>query len=104
MEAGVMAPAFIHSSGGGWSGGALEGPQELEEGPDPEAGASLGDVAVVGLGPGRAGDVEMSPRHVADELPQEQPGAERAGLTGCSHVLDVGDLRVDVLAVPVRQR
>ena len=51
----------------------------------------------------RAGDVEVGPRHAADELLQEQPGRERAAVRP-TDVLEVGHVAVEVRAVLRRQR
>ena len=64
----------------------------LDERAHAEAGAALADVAVVRVRTRRAGDVEVDPRHVADELLQEQPGGQRAAVAAGADVLDVGDV------------
>src|SRR5204863_2666025 len=51
-----------------------------------------------------AGNVEVRPRHVTDELLEEEAGSEGAAVTVAARVLDVGDLGVDLLAVVVGQR
>ena len=48
--------------------------------------------------PHRAGDVEVGPRHVADELLQEQPGGDGAAARAAD-VLEVGHVAVELLAV-----
>ncbi len=46
----------------------------------------------------------MHPREAVDELLQEHRAGDGARLAGRAHVLDVGDVGVDVLAIHGRQR
>ena len=47
---------------------AIEGAEQFDEGGGGEAGAAAGPVAVVGLGPAGAGDVDVDPRRAPHEL------------------------------------
>ena len=83
--------------------GASYGARELDERAHAEAGTTLGEVAVVGVRARRTGDVEVHPRRAVDELLQEQSGRERAAVAAAD-VLEVGDLRLELLAVLGGQR
>ena len=54
--------------------------------------------------PGRAGDVEMRPRHVADEVRQERGADDRAGLARFGRVVEVAVGALDQLVVLGVQR
>src|ERR1700759_1126566 len=58
------------------------GGQPVQQQAGAEAGAAPGELAVVGTGPGRAGDVQVGPAAAAGELAPEQGGHERGKLTG----------------------
>src|SRR6266498_3923382 len=68
------------------------------------AGRALGEVAVVGLRPGRPGDVQVHPRSPVDELLEEQARGEGGAVAVDGHVLEVGQHAVEVLAVLLGQR
>src|SRR4029453_18043810 len=72
--------------------------QPGEQGAHRDPGGALGQVAVVGLGPGRAGDVEVDPGTAVDELLEEQAG-ETGAAAAVADVLEVGQVALDVLAV-----
>src|SRR5438270_10383748 len=78
--------------------------QQLDQRPDAEAARALRRVRVVLLAASGTGDVEVSPRHVADELFEEEAGGERSAVAVAAGVADVGHLRVDQLSVRVGQR
>ena len=65
-----------------------------------EAGGALGAPRLVGVDLHRAGDVEVGPRHVADELGQEDRRRDRPAVRAAD-VLQVGDVGVEQLAVLV---
>src|SRR6201996_704079 len=66
------------------------GGQPVQQQAGAEAGAAPGELAVVGTGPGRAGDVQVGPAAAAGELAQEQGGHDRAGLTVAGAVHGAG--------------
>ena len=76
---------------------------QLDQGAGAEGGGALGEPPVVGVGVHRAGDVEVDPRRVADELLQEQRRGDRPAV-GAADVLEVGDVALEQLAVVVVQR
>src|SRR5690348_6317326 len=77
---------------------------EFDERTNAEAGATLGDVVVIGRRACRPRDVEVRPRHLARELLQEQARSQRAAVATGADVAQVGDLGVEHLAVLHRQR
>src|SRR5262245_1716213 len=54
------------------------------------------------LGERRAGDVDVRPGHAVDELLQEEPADDRAGLA--THVLQVRDRALQLLAILAHER
>src|SRR5581483_7000753 len=83
---------------------ALERPEQFEDRANAEASAARGELAVVVVAVGRPGDVEVRPWDpVADEAAQEQRGNDRAAVAAAD-VLQVGDLRLEVLRVPLDER
>src|SRR5215813_3842413 len=105
----VLIPAqFSTLAGGGpdvgplpWaaSGGRRgEVQRQVDQEPCAEARGTLGPPRLVGLGVHRATYVKVRPRHGADKLRQEQRGRDRTGVLA-THVLQVGDGGVDLLAV-----
>src|SRR5690606_34212494 len=84
--------------------GLGEGASELDEHPHAEARGTLRVLAVLRVEERRPGDVEVGPRRaVRDELLEEQPGGEAAAVVAAD-VLEVGDRRVELLAVVGGQR
>src|SRR4029450_6981816 len=72
--------------------------EEAHEGPDRHPGRPGGSQVVPVLRIRRAGDVQMDPRRVADEL-REEPGSGDRAAPSLADVLDVRDLGIDQLAV-----
>src|SRR4029450_5440250 len=69
-----------------------------------EARAPAAELAVVRCGAGRPRDVEVHPRHVADERLEEDPRGQRAGVPVRPDVAEVCNLRVELLVVLGGQR
>ena len=69
-----------------------------------ETRGALAGQRQVARGPGDAGDVEMRPGHVADELLQEDGTGGAARLAAPPDILDVGDVGLDVLLVGLAER
>src|SRR5437016_8440029 len=81
---------------------------EMPEQSDPDTGGSrLGivwsDVRLVAVGIGGTGDVEVDPRHIADEFLEEQSGGNRSGAS-TPGVAYVSHRRLDLFRVDLPQR
>src|SRR5262249_15680498 len=73
-------------------------PKIVDEEPDPVTRSPARRVRCFFLREGRAGDVEMCPRHAVDEFGQEQRGGDHAA-ERTALVLQIGHRAPDVVAI-----
>src|ERR1700689_3127866 len=73
----------------------------LDQRADGNAARAFGLPGFLLVDPGGAGDIEVYPGRVADELLEEHGGGDGAAVAGAAGVHDVGDLALDLVAVIV---
>src|SRR5687767_13246425 len=93
-----ITPGFLRAAGARRL--ALD---EVEERADGDARRPLGAEGLGLVAPGRAGDVEVGPGDAVGELLDEGGGGDGARLAPAD-VLDVGDVRLDLLRVLLVER
>src|SRR5215472_16805246 len=102
-------PFFSESSASPWcvffsSSALVVLRDEAVEEADAEGRRTLWHGRRVLLRPGRAGDVEMRPRHLVDEALQELRRGDAAGIAPAADVLDICGIAVAVAVVGIGER